>query len=508
MILFNFIAQRSQLYPAAFSIFISQTDFMDPMGLLDLYEKTPGFWDEMRLGSEFREPYQQVVHALKQLDAQSLQQKEKLASELFMNQGITFTVYNDDAGIERIFPFDIIPRVLTGDEWKTIEDGLKQRLRALNLFLKDVYSEQQIIHDKIIPAELIASCPHYMREVAGIQVAHDIYIHISGIDLIRGDDGVFYVLEDNLRTPSGVSYMLENREITKRLFPELVASSRVRRVSNYPLLLHEILLSLSTAQISNPNVALLTPGIYNSAYYEHTFLARQMGIPLVEGRDLVVDNHKVYMKTTQGLEQVHVIYRRVDDDFLDPLVFRPDSALGVPGLIAAYRKGTVAIVNAVGNGVADDKAIYAFVPAMIRYYLNEEPLLPNVETYEMSNPDARKFVFDNLGTMVIKRTNQSGGYGMVMGNRVSDKEWAKARKEIEADPRSFIAQPIINLSTAPCFIDGKYEGRHVDLRPYALCGPSGIQIVPGGLTRVALRKGSLIVNSSQGGGSKDTWVID
>jgi uncharacterized circularly permuted ATP-grasp superfamily protein len=508
MILVNFIVQRSQLYTAAFSIFISQTEYMDPKGLLDLYERTPGFWDEMRLGSEFREPYQQVVHALKQLDVQSLQQKEKLASELFMNQGITFTVYNDDAGIERIFPFDIIPRVLTGDEWITIESGLKQRLKALNLFLKDIYSEQQIVQDKIIPAELIASCPHYMREVAGIQVAHDIYIHISGIDLIRGDDGVFYVLEDNLRTPSGVSYMLENREITKRLFPELVASSRVRRVSNYPLLLHEILLSLSPAQISNPNVALLTPGIYNSAYYEHTFLARQMGIPLVEGRDLVVDNHKVYMKTTQGLEQVHVIYRRVDDDFLDPLVFRPDSALGVPGLIAAYRKGTVAIVNAVGNGVADDKAIYAFVPAMIRYYLNEEPLLPNVETYEMSNPDSRQFVYDHIERMVIKRTNQSGGYGMVMGNRVSEEDWAKARKEIEEDPRSFIAQPIINLSTAPCFIDGKYEGRHVDLRPYALCGPSGIQIVPGGLTRVALRKGSLIVNSSQGGGSKDTWVID
>jgi uncharacterized circularly permuted ATP-grasp superfamily protein len=481
---------------------------MVSQGLLDLYTGTPGFWDEMIDGKDFREPYRNVVQALKHLNANSLQQKEKLAGELFMNQGITFTVYNDDAGIERIFPFDIIPRVLTGDEWKIIEDGLKQRLKALNLFLKDIYSGQEIINDKIIPAELIASCPHYMREVAGIQVPHDIYIHISGIDLIRGDNGAFYVLEDNLRTPSGVSYMLENREITKRLFPELVASSRVRRVSNYPLLLHEILLSLSPAQISNPNVALLTPGIYNSAYYEHTFLARQMGIPLVEGRDLVVDNHKVYMKTTQGLEQVHVIYRRVDDDFLDPLIFRPDSALGVPGLMAAYRKGTVAIVNAVGNGVADDKAIYAFVPAMIRYYLNEEPLLPNVETYEMSNPDARQYVFDNLGRMVIKRTNQSGGYGMVMGNKVSDEDWAKARKEIEKDPRSFIAQPIINLSTAPCFIDGSFEGRHVDLRPYALCGPSGVQIVPGGLTRVALRKGSLIVNSSQGGGSKDTWVID
>ena len=476
--------------------------------LLDLYAGRPGFWDEMGTGPDFRDPYRNVIHALKQLDVHSLQQKEKLASELFMNQGITFTVYNDNAGIERIFPFDIIPRILTGTEWKNIEDGLKQRLKALNLFLKDIYNDQNIVNDKIIPAELIASCPHYMREVAGIEVPHDIYIHISGIDLIRGDNGVFYVLEDNLRTPSGVSYMLENREITKRLFPELVASSRIRRVSNYPLLLHEILLSLSPAQISNPNVVLLTPGIYNSAYYEHTFLARQMGIALVEGRDLVVDNHKVYMKTTSGLEQVHVIYRRVDDDYLDPLIFKPDSALGVPGLMSAYRKGTVAIVNAVGNGVADDKAIYAFVPAMIRYYLNEEPLLPNVETFEMSNPDHRKYVFENLGKMVIKRTNQSGGYGMVMGNSVTEEEWVKAKKEIEDDPRSFIAQPIIRLSTAPCFIDGKFLGRHVDLRPYALCGPSGVQIVPGGLTRVALREGSLIVNSSQGGGSKDTWVID
>ena len=481
---------------------------MGPEALIDLYKGSPGFWDEMGNGPDFREPYIHVVNALKQLDVNSLQLKEKLASDLFMNQGITFTVYNDNAGIERIFPFDIIPRILTGDEWKKIEDGLKQRLRALNLFLKDIYSEQNILHDKIIPVELITSCPHYMREVAGIQVPHDIFIHISGIDLIRGDNGVFYVLEDNLRTPSGVSYMLENREITKRLFPELVASSRIRRVSNYPLLLHEILLSLSPAQISNPNVVLLTPGVYNSAYYEHAFLARQMGIALVEGRDMVVDNHKVYTKTTQGLEQVHVIYRRVDDDYLDPLIFRPDSALGVPGLMSAYRKGSVAIVNAVGNGVADDKAIYAFVPAMIKYYLNEEPLLPNVETYEMSNPDTRQFVFDNLTRMVIKRTNQSGGYGMVMGNKVTDEEWAKAKKEIEEDPRSFIAQPIINLSTAPCFIDGKFEGRHVDLRPYALCGPSGVQIVPGGLTRVALKKGSLIVNSSQGGGSKDTWIID
>jgi uncharacterized circularly permuted ATP-grasp superfamily protein len=302
--------------------------------------------------------------------------------------------------------------------------------------------------------------------------------------------------------------MLENREVTKRIFPDLLASNHVRRVSNYPILLHEILLQLAPAQISNPTVVLLTPGIYNSAYYEHTFLARQMGISLVEGRDLVVDNHKVYMKTTNGLEQVHVIYRRIDDEYLDPLIFRPDSALGVPGLMNAYRKGSVAIVNAVGNGVADDKAVYAYVPAMIRYYLNEEPILSNVPTYELSQPDARQFVFDNIQNMVIKRTNQSGGYGMIMGNKVTEEEWLKARAEIEADARNFIAQPIIKLSTVPCFIDGVFQPRHVDLRPYALCGPAGIQIVPGGLTRVALRAGSLVVNSSQGGGSKDTWIVD
>ncbi|MCF6404410.1 circularly permuted type 2 ATP-grasp protein [Chitinophaga filiformis] len=476
--------------------------------LLEQYDYATGIWDEMCDRQQIREQYSKVIATLKQFDITDLQQKDRLAGELFMNQGITFTVYSEDAGIERIFPFDIIPRIITGREWDHIEAGIKQRLKALNLFLKDIYNEQQILKDKIVPASLIASCPHYTREVFGIKVPHDVYVHISGIDLIRGEDGLFYVLEDNLRTPSGVSYMLENREVTKRIFPELLAASHVRRVSNYPLLLHEILLQMGPGQLSNPLVVLLTPGIYNSAYYEHTFLARQMGIPLVEGRDLVVNNHKVYMKTTNGLEQVHVIYRRIDDEFLDPLMFRPDSALGIPGLMSAYRMGNVAIVNAVGNGVADDKAVYAYVPAMIRYYLNEEPILPNVPTYEMSDPDARQYVFDNYTQMVIKRTNQSGGYGMVMGNKVAPEEWAKAKAAIEADPRSFIAQPIIKLSTVPCFIDGTFQARHVDLRPYALCGPQGVQIVPGGLTRVALRKDSLIVNSSQGGGSKDTWVID
>ncbi|HTJ13037.1 MAG TPA: circularly permuted type 2 ATP-grasp protein [Dinghuibacter sp.] len=476
--------------------------------LLQEYHCPEGIWDEMCGVGAIRDHYKRVFHSLGQLEVSSLLQKDRMAAELFMNQGITFTVYSDDQGIERIFPFDVIPRIIPGREWDLIEQGIQQRLKALNLFLKDIYSNQQIIHDRVIPAALIASCPHYTREAFGISVPHDIYIHISGIDLIRGKDGRFYVLEDNLRTPSGVSYMLENREVTKRIFPHLLSDSQVRRVSNYPLLLHEILLQLAPSQVSDPTVVLLTPGVFNSAYYEHTFLARQMGISLVEGRDLTVDNHKVYMKTTNGLERVHVIYRRIDDEFLDPLVFRPDSALGVPGLMSAYRKGNVAIVNALGNGVADDKAVYAYVPDMIKYYLNEEPILPNVPTYQLSDPEARAYVFDNIRNMVIKRTNQSGGYGMIMGNTVTGAEWDKARLSIEKDFRNFIAQPIIPLSTVPCFIDGAFRPRHVDLRPYALYGPQGVKIVPGGLTRVALKEGSLVVNSSQGGGSKDTWVID
>lgn len=476
--------------------------------LLNGYQLPHGVWDEMYDSTQIRDHYANVFNLLQQLDAAALHQKDRLAGELLLNQGITFTVYSDNTGIERIFPFDIIPRIITAAEWDQVESGIKQRLKALNLFLKDIYHEQQILKDGIIPASLIASCPHYTREVFGIRVPHDIYIHISGIDLIRGADGQFYVLEDNLRTPSGVSYMLENREVTKRIFPDLLVGSQVRRVSNYPLLLHEILSQLSPVQVSHPTVVLLTPGIFNSAYFEHTFLARQMGIALVEGRDLLVDNHKVYMKTTSGLQQVHVIYRRVDDEFLDPLIFRGDSQLGIPGLMSAYRKGNIAIVNAVGNGVADDKAVYAYVPAMIRYYLNEEPILPNVPTYELREPEVRDHVFRNIQSMVIKRTNQSGGYGMIMGHSVNEPEWEKAKAAIEADPRSFIAQPIIQLSTVPCFIDGSLQPRHVDLRPYALYGPGGIQIVPGGLTRVALSKGSLVVNSSQGGGSKDTWVLD
>jgi uncharacterized circularly permuted ATP-grasp superfamily protein len=477
--------------------------------IFEHYAPRTGFWDEMKQSDgHFRAQYRAVIEGMGSLLPAELLRKEQLARDLFMHQGITFTVYFENEGIERIFPFDIVPRIILAAEWAHIEAGIKQRLTALNRFLYDIYHEQQIVKDGIIPAELIASCPHYTREVSGIDPLHHIYVHISGIDLIRNEDGTYYVLEDNLRTPSGVSYMLENREITKRIFPDLLAKSKVRQVASYPSILHKILLSLSPRQIANPTIALLTPGIYNSAYYEHTFLARYMGIELTEGRDLFVKDHKVFMKTTRGARQVDVLYRRLDDDYLDPLVFRPDSMLGVPGLMSAYRKGNVALVNAVGNGVADDKAIYAYVPDMIRYYLNEAPILKNVPTYRPENPDDMAHILKNMDRMVVKETNGSGGYGMVMGDKASDEELAKARAMIQEQPRAFVAQPIIRLSTSPCLIDGQLVPRHVDLRPYALCGPDGIEIVPGGLTRVALREGSLVVNSSQGGGSKDTWIVD
>lgn len=469
---------------------------------------SPNGWDEMFSKEGVRDSYRQVLQTLESLSIQQLNEKQKQASDIFMNQGITFTVYSDDdQGIERIFPFDIIPRIITQNDWREVETGIAQRLKALNLFLEDIYNEQLIIKEGIIPAALIASCPHYIQEVHGIKLPHNIHVHIAGIDLIRGADGEFYVLEDNLRCPSGVSYMLENREITKRVFPEMFSNNNVSMVVNYPMIFHNILISLSPRNISKPNVVLLTPGVYNSAYYEHTFLARQMGVPLVEGRDLVVNNNKVYMKTTSGLHQVDVIYRRLDDEYLDPLVFKPDSTLGVPGLISAYKLGNVAIVNAIGNGVADDKAVYAYVPDMIKYYLNEEPILKNVPTYQMENKEEREHVFANMENMVIKETNQSGGYGMIMGNKATQEELEAGKIAIIDNPRNFIAQPIIQLSTVPCFIDGELKLRHVDLRPYALCGPNGVEIVPGGLTRVALTEGSLVVNSSQGGGSKDTWII-
>lgn len=475
--------------------------------LFDNYTTSPNTWDEMYDQIIVRDPYKKVFEFISTIPAAELNKSEELARRLFMSQGVTFTVYSSGEGIEKIFPFDIIPRIITGAEWSFIESGIRQRLRALNLFLKDIYSTQFILKDGIIPFEMVYSCPHYIREMQNVNVPHDIYVHIAGIDLIRDHDGTFYVLEDNLRTPSGVSYMIENREITKRIFPDLIPQNNVLPVTQYPNILHKNLISLSPRQTSEPNVVLLTPGMYNSAYFEHTTLARLMGVELVEGRDLVVENQRVYMKTTSGLQQVDVIYRRVDDDFLDPLVFNPESTLGVSGILSAYRKGNVAIVNAPGNGVADDKATYMYVPEMIRYYLNEEPLLKNVPTYHLIKNDEREHVFANIHTMVIKKTNESGGYGMLMGHAASEREIEDYKKEVLKDPRQFIAQPTISLSSAPCYINGKIQPRRVDLRPFALCGPDGIEIVPGGLTRVALREGSLVVNSSQGGGSKDTWVL-
>ena len=480
---------------------------MEEHSLLADYHEQPHVWDEMFETSGIRSTYKNFVTAIQNLSASEMTHKDELAKKLFMSQGITFTVYSSGEGIEKIFPFDIIPRIIPANEWAHIETGIKQRLKALNIFLKDIYNQQFIIKDGIIPAKLIYSCPNFLREMVNVPVPFDIYTHISGIDLIRDHDGSYYVLEDNLRTPSGVSYMLENRSITYRIFPDLLPKNNVRSVKDYPDLLLKNLVALANRQKSDPTVVLLTPGIFNSAYFEHTTLARLMGIELVEGSDLVVDNHGVYMKTTTGLKQVDVIYRRVDDEFIDPLVFRPDSILGVPGIYGAYRKGHVAIVNAMGNGVADDKAVYSYVPDMIKYYLNEDPILKNVPTYQLADIANRKLVFEKMNEMVIKRTNESGGYGMLIGNCATDKQMDEFKKAIEEDPRSFIAQPIISLSSAPCYINGVLQPRRVDLRPYALYGPDGIDIVPGGLPRVALKEGSLVVNSSQGGGSKDTWVL-
>jgi uncharacterized circularly permuted ATP-grasp superfamily protein len=480
---------------------------MEGHSLLANYHEQPMVWDEMFADGGIRSAYQHFVSAIQNLSADEMTHKDELAKKLFMSQGITFTVYSSGEGIEKIFPFDIIPRILEAAEWKHIEAGIKQRLKALNIFLKDIYHQQFIIKDGIVPAKLIYSCSNFVRQMVNVNVPFDIYTHISGIDLIRDHDGTYFVLEDNLRTPSGVSYMLENRSITYRIFPDLLPRNNVRSVKDYPDRLLKNLLGLANRQKSDPTVVLLTPGIYNSAYFEHTTLARLMGIELVEGSDLVVDDHKVYMKTTNGLEQVDVIYRRVDDDFIDPLAFRPDSTLGVPGIYGAYRKGHVAIVNAMGNGVADDKAVYSYVPDMIKYYLNEEPILKNVPTYPLAVTENRKMVFENMDKMVIKKTNESGGYGMLIGSAATEKQMEEFKTAIEDDPRSYIAQPIISLSSAPCYINGVLQPRRVDLRPYALYGPDGIDIVPGGLTRVALKEGSLVVNSSQGGGSKDTWVL-
>ncbi|MFY9780488.1 MAG: circularly permuted type 2 ATP-grasp protein [Candidatus Baltobacteraceae bacterium] len=424
-----------------------------------------------------------------------------------LQRGVTFTVYADEAGTERVFPFDIIPRLITAAEWDPIERGIQQRVRALNAFLLDLYrGGERILREKRIPRDLVYSSKHFCREMVGFRVAQDVYVHVSGIDLIRDVNGEFLVLEDNCRTPSGISYVLENRDVLKRAFPPIFGGYAVRPVDDYPAHLLNVLRYIAPREMAQPTVVVLTPGIYNSAYFEHTLLARRMGVELVEGRDLIVVDNVVYLKTTRGLERVDVIYRRVDDDYLDPLYFVSDSSLGVTGLVNAYRAGNVSLANAIGTGVADDKAIYRFVPEMIRFYLSEEPILNNVPTYDCTNALERRHVLSNLDKLVVKNTNASGGYGMLMGPFAGAEERDKFHDMIQSNPRDFIAQPIVELSSSPTFVEGRITPRRVDLRPYALYGER-VTVPPAALTRVALREGSLVVNSSQGGGSKDTWVL-
>jgi len=465
-------------------------------------------YDEMfGEGGEIRPQYEALLKVLTSLPPEELQRRKHYADVSFLMQGITFTVYGQEEGTERIFPYDLLPRLISGEDWERIEHGLTQRITALNLFLHDVYHEGKILAEGVVPREIVYSCQHFRRQMRGLQVPRNVYVAVAGTDLLRLESGEFVVLEDNLRVPSGVSYMLNNRRVLKRTLPHLFRSYGVRPIENYTQALLGTLRSLAPEGRPEPSIVLLTPGVYNSAYFEHTYLARQMGIELVEGRDLVIHDNVVYMRTTGGLRRVDVIYRRVDDDFIDPLSFRADSILGAAGLFNAYRAGNVTLANAFGTGVADDKAIYAYVPQIIRFYLSQEPILNNVETYILADPKQRQHVLCNLDKLVVKAVGESGGYGMLIGPQSTAEEREEFRQLIEANPRNYIAQPTLAFSRAPCFQeDGSIEPRHVDLRPYILFGDK-VTIVPGGLTRVALRKGSLVVNSSQGGGSKDTWVL-
>ena len=453
-----------------------------------------------------RPRYEELYQRLLDMPTETLFERQQAANLMFLNQGITFTVYGEEEGTERIWPYDLLPRIITGAEWAIIERGLTQRITALNLFLKDIYHEGRILSAGIIPRALVYSCRQFRREMRGLKVPHDIYVSIVGTDLVRLPGGGFAVLEDNLRVPSGVSYMIANRQVMKRVFPSLFGSYGVRPIDHYGQALLSTLRALTPASRPDPTIILLTPGVYNSAYFEHTFLARQMGIELVEGRDLLVHDNIVYMRTTGGLRRVDVIYRRIDDDFLDPLAFRPGSTLGVPGLLNAYRAGNIALANAIGTGIADDKALYAYVPAIISYYLGEEPILPNVETFLLTDDSQRLYVLEHLQELVVKAVGESGGYGMLIGPYSTATQREEFREAITTNPRNYIAQPTLALSRAPCVIDDQIEPRHIDLRPFILQG-EGVTIVPGGLTRVALKRGSLVVNSSQGGGSKDTWVL-
>jgi uncharacterized circularly permuted ATP-grasp superfamily protein len=474
---------------------------------LDAGYQVDGFYDEMLAASgQPRPAYRRIYEQLHRLGPKELARRHDLAMQMFRNHGITFAVYPDAQGTEKVFPFDIIPRVISARTWKRLESGLKQRLAALNLFLDDVYSRKLILKQGAIPAETVLTSPQYLREVEGLPVPHGIHCHIAGSDLVRDQKGDFFVLEDNLRTPSGVSYVLANRHVMKRVLPDLFAGYPVRPVEGYVHELSRHLRWLAPHGVNDPTVVLLTPGINNAAYYEHLYLAKQMGIELVEGTDLVVDQDYVFMRTTRGLEPVHVIYRRLDDAWLDPIFGRQESLVGVAGLVNAYRAGNVAIANALGNGVADDKAVYALVPKIIRYYLGEDPILPNVETYLCAVDQDRRYVLEHLGELVVKTVDASGGYGMLIGPESTKEEREDFRQRIQARPRSFIAQPVIALSVQPVFDGGRLRRTHQDLRPFVLTGPD-VHVTPGGLTRVALKDGSLVVNSSQGGGSRDTWVM-
>ena len=468
--------------------------------------RTPGYDEMFDPSGSPRPSSAQFLTRLERFSDTDLRQRQKTAELNLHHLGITFTVYGHQEGTEKVWPFDLLPRIIDADEWDHVELGLKQRVRALNLFLGDVYNERKILKDRVVPEDLILSSRTLRPQLLGFRPPRDVWCHISGVDLVRDQDGTIYVLEDNLRCPSGVSYVLENRELMKRTLPQVFEGMSVSPVEDYPERLLDTLLSCAPPSKQGPTGVLLTPGIYNSAYYEHSYLAQQMGIELVQGSDLVVRNGYVHMCTTQGLRRVDVIYRRIDDDFLDPRVFRPDSTLGVEGLMEVYLAGRVTLANAPGTGIADDKAVYAYVPEIIRYYLGEDPILANVPTYVCSQPRHRDHVLSNLDKLVIKPTNESGGYGIVMGPSASQAELQRCADQIRHNPRNFIAQPMLQLSTVPTLVGDEVQPRHVDLRPFVLCGED-IFVMPGGLTRVALREGSMVVNSSQGGGSKDTWVL-
>ncbi len=475
--------------------------------MLDTYESC-GFFDEL-IGEDGRPraTAKPLVEDLERLPKGELVARQLAAERAVMEAGITFNVYSDSQGVEKPIPFDLIPRIVGSMEWQRIERGLKQRITALNLFLDDLYHGQKILKDGVVPREVVYSSKGFREACVGIHPSRSVWCHITGTDLVRHSDGNLYVLEDNLRCPSGVSYVMENRRLMKQLFPEVFSAARVRSVSDYPMKLRDVLEQVAPEGVESPRVVLLTPGRYNSAFFEHSFLAQQMGIELVEGGDLLVHDGFVWMRTTEGFERVDVIYRRIDDDFLDPEVFRGDSLLGVPGLMGVYRAGRVALVNAPGTGVADDKVVYAYVPRIIRYYLGEEAIIPNVPTYVCSEPGDLEYVVEHMSELVVKAANESGGYGILVGPHATGDAIADYRDRVRAEPRNFIAQPTLSLSRVPTICDGRLEGRHVDLRPYILHGRDEVFVLPGGLTRVALRKGSLVVNSSQGGGSKDTWVL-